>query len=454
MKKIAFLSLAFSMLVSCSSETKLMTPAPNPSSLPSPHQSVKPQDNSETVNASPSPSMPPVSSPVDTNHESVNAVPSPSVFPLRGKPLMDYSNGVLPENPISPSQYMEHSIQPGIIEVLLKDEYEIRISDDQENIFVESSSYPDAAEKLSDYLTSVNVLQAFDAAGDMTEAEVFADRENIIQNYDGNIPLRYSIQTYTFSKDTNLIPILQKLRSFPFVRVANLIYLSSPDDSGSFIGSVFDNEGQKLSGVTLKARIILSQPNTSYPSNYEVIAKTNSEGEYQISFPAGVKTYAVTASKTGYISTTQNIKPKHAGILDFGHSMPSKTISSSALRKISFTPVTESTPNTTLQFSGSVFDEQGLPVSGVKITKTATRFKTGYTDAKEKSEIVETNDKGFYTMSYSSEAEEYRVTASKVGYETVQQLIIPQNNGVLNFGSEPVFRVISSNFLRRIPLTH
>jgi hypothetical protein len=61
----------------------------------------------------------------------------------------------------------------------------------------------------------------------MTEAEVLADHAAIARLYEGYIPLRYSLQTYTFANEIDLIPIINHLRSFDFVRSAGFTFLMS-----------------------------------------------------------------------------------------------------------------------------------------------------------------------------------------------------------------------------------
>ncbi len=140
-----------------------------------------------------------------------------------GKTFIDYPIMKFPQAYIaSPKEYFDKGIQPGVISVHLRDEYNLRL---KEGCGVYSKTHPRAAAQLSAYLKSNQMLGVYDSVGDMTEAEVLTDHAAIARLYEGYIPLRYSLQTYTFSKETDLIPIINHLRTLDFVRSAGFVFL-------------------------------------------------------------------------------------------------------------------------------------------------------------------------------------------------------------------------------------
>lgn len=105
------------------------------------------------------------------------------------KPFVDYYNTELGTKQVLPPDYDKYGIQPGIVEVVIKDNYDIKIQSNKSlGLKFTSLANPTSSQSLDAFLRQENVVEVFDAAGSMKDSEVVADRERIRNHFSGDIP--------------------------------------------------------------------------------------------------------------------------------------------------------------------------------------------------------------------------------------------------------------------------
>lgn len=189
------------------------------------------QDHSFNVKAVDSgPTAVPTSGPSDVQTALANKPAPDSSFTYKPStnmpdelPFIDYPNTELPS--VSVRNYSKNKIVSGQIQVVLKDDYGLKINDNQTSTFkLVSTKNAVAVQHLNSVLANRRVQKVADMAKSMSEQQVNEDQESIKRQYRGHIPSRYSIQTYFFPIDTDLIEVAKELRDLPFVYSANLVY--------------------------------------------------------------------------------------------------------------------------------------------------------------------------------------------------------------------------------------
>lgn len=117
----------------------------------------------------------------------------------------------------------KHNIVPGIISVVYANHSKVHLNKDGKSF---KNKNNDPTKQVEAILDAFKVTSKSDLTYGMTEAEVMEDQVNIAKHFEGDIADRYSIHTYNFPEDTDIVKLLKILRSLPFVRSANPMYKS------------------------------------------------------------------------------------------------------------------------------------------------------------------------------------------------------------------------------------
>lgn len=183
----------------------------NVNSEPSPQQSSGPELNNELMN-----SINKLN--VDTSKDSQEMKQTE-----QQKHTLSYPNLNLGD--LTPREYEAAGIIPGKIQVVLKDEYSLRI--EKQGISKVSSgkelSLPSAA-SFNNLISNIKATAMYDMADGMTDKEVTEDLNKVKEHYKGHIPSRYSLITIEVPEDADLKNAIMQLRRAPFVHSANYVY--------------------------------------------------------------------------------------------------------------------------------------------------------------------------------------------------------------------------------------
>jgi hypothetical protein len=259
MKKIGFLSLVFFILVSCSSETGIVTPVANPSPV---------IDKQESPMVQPKP-LPASQNSVDFVFFSVG-----TVFDNEGRPV---ENAMVTTKM---TQIIPYFYANKLLEVSArtnaKGEYKIPYSSGGSDIIV--SAHKEGYEGVNVKITQPARIQTVDFGGPSNRA----------------FP----------SLKTDVNPPVGPMDGLDFLP--------------SFTGTVFDTEGKPLADATLTIISKVIIPSLNPDKLFEYSVKTNDKGQYRLFYPGEVSEFIFSASKNEYTPISVIIKPEKGQVFNFG----------------------------------------------------------------------------------------------------------------------------------------
>lgn len=141
------------------------------------------------------------------------------------KQKLNYGNSDLeniPEN--DPDALLKNHLVPNVITVIYHNDANVRINLTSHDI---TSNKTNLSNQVNEILNEYNVLSKGDLSAGMSDQQIEADYSRTSQYFEDELPDRRSFHVYRFPEKTNIIGVLKKLRTLPFVRCANPVVEAS-----------------------------------------------------------------------------------------------------------------------------------------------------------------------------------------------------------------------------------